>query len=411
MHILSDNATEITIILILGLIFLGIVTYFLLRVLYKHKKRILFYHKYNKFLKKSENRLNYSLKNKKVLIRENSKLNNTDISKNIANFELVNLNCVDLLHARKKNKKKRAQDLEFDLKSLQDLPKLIDVRLFEDLRDKRLLQDLIRYFFSKKIPPIVDWMIVSCFGKANYYKLKNKVIYAYNGTLLIIDIDKDKLIKPVLYKYEDLDVKLDVVKDNKLMIICNFLIKYNDEVLVEKRIGHLKISKTKIEELNNIIMLLDSYQLYSNCASISDANKKHEHIRKMNESTLTKIEGMSGRKFLSWAQLAFKSLYKTEVEILSDDEFGMYLLIQPSDNVKLTVVSVKRHQDKIVSAYIKKLKELQEKNNAEEAWIITNNEFTRVSVSLANNLGVKLIDNRGLRHLVNKYNTNYYQSF
>ena len=193
--------------------------------------------------------------------------------------------------------------------------------------------------------------------------------------------------------------------------MCDFVIKYNDEIIISKRVRHLKLFRRKVEEVNNLMMLLDSYQLYSDCASIGDANKKHDHIKKVNDSTLKKIEIMNARKFISWVQLVFKSLYKTEVELKSDDKFGAYLLMQASRHTSLTVIGVKRNAGKISTTYINNLIELQKKTKALEIWIITNNEFSKDSLSLANSLHIRLINNNELKHIINKYNTNYYKGF
>ncbi|MCH5180139.1 MAG: restriction endonuclease [Erysipelotrichales bacterium] len=402
---------EIIIPIVLGVLLLLILSFFLIKAIHKHKLRTLFYHKYNKFLTKSEQKLNVNIKSKKIVIRENNRINNNDILKNISNFGIINSNCNDLIATLNKNKQKRKKDLRFDLNALQELPKLIDVRLFEDLREPKLLQDLIDYFFKKRVRPTIDWILTSCFGAKNYYKYKNSVLYAYNGALVLIKINKNKLIEPAVYSYADLSVSIDVKVDDRIMLMCDFIIKYNDEIIISKRVRHLKLFRSKVEEINNLVMLLDSYQLYNDCASISDANKKHDHIKKMNEATLKKIETMNARKFISWVQLAFKSLYKTEVELKSDDKFGAYLLMQASRHTSLTIIGVKRNAGKISTTYINNLIELQKKTKALEIWIITNNEFSKDSLSLANSLHIRLINNNELKHIINRYNTNYYKGF
>ena len=411
LNIFLGKPEEILILAILLVIVLFILIYLLIRCIHKHKLRNLFYHKYNKFLTKSERKLDINIKSKKIIIRENNRINNNDILKNISNFAIINSNCNDLIATLSKNKKKRKKDLAFDLNALQELPKLIDVRLFEDLRNPKLLQDLISYFFKKRRKPTIDWMVASCFGTKNYYKYVNTIIYAYNGALVIMKINKNKLIEPKVYSYSDLSVAIEVKVNDRIMLMCDFVIKMNNEVIICKRVRCLKLLKSKIEEIKNLMMLLDSYQLYSDCASISDANKKHEHIKKMNEATLKKIESMNGRKFISWVQLALKSLYKTEVEIKSDDQFGAYLLIQPSRHIGLTVVGVKRHSGKISATYINNIKQLQEKNGADDVWIMTNNEFSKGALPLANSLNIKIINDNELEHIINRYNANYYQGF
>ncbi|MCH5172472.1 MAG: restriction endonuclease [Erysipelotrichales bacterium] len=411
LKILLGTTEETIIVSVLAAIVLLVLIYFLVKCIHRHKLRNLFYHKYNKFLSKSERKLDINIKSKKIVIRENNRINNNDILKNINNFSIVNSNCNDLIATLGKNKQKRKKDLAFDLNALQELPKLIDVRLLEDLREPKLLQDLIVFLYKKRKKPTIDWMITSCFGNKNYFKSKNSIIYAYNGALVILKINKNKLIEPKVYNYNDLSVSIDIKVDDRIMLMCDFIFASNGEVVLNKRVRRLKIFRNKVEEISNIMMLLDSYQLYSDCASINDANKKHAHIKKMNDATLKKIEFMTGRKFISWVQLAFKSLYKTEVELKSDNQFGAYLLMQPSRSTGLTVIGVKKQIGKISTTYVNNMKQLQEKNKADEVWIITNNEFSKSSLALANNLNIRVINNNELKHIVNKYNTNYYQGF
>ena len=167
----------------------------------------------------------------------------------------------------------------------------------------------------------------------------------------------------------------------------------------------------KINELEKLLLLVDSYDLYKNCASINDANKKQEHISKVTENTLNRIETMSGRRFISWVQTALHSLYKEDIELKSDEQLGLYLLMASRDKDKSTIICVKRRQDKISSSLIRKLKDVQSRENCKEAWIITNNKYTHVSINLAKELNVKLIDNNELSKIVQKFNTNYYQGF
>ena len=131
----------------------------------------------------------------------------------------------------------------------------------------------------------------------------------------------------------------------------------------------------------------------------------------MTENTLNRIETMSGRRFISWIQNALHSLYKEDIELKSDEQLGLYLLMAAGDNDKSTVICVKRCQDKISSSLIRKLKDVQSRENCKEAWIITNNKYTHVSINLAKELNVKLIDNNELSKIVQKFNTNYYKGF
>ncbi len=400
---------EILVLVSLIVLILLIVSILAIKGLHKHRLHNLYYHKYNKFLTKTERKLDINLKNKKISIREINHINNNDVLKNIENFSLINSNCNDLIASLNKNKQKQKKNLLFDLNALQELPKLIDVRLLEDLREPKLLKDLIVFLLKKRRKPTIDWIITCCFGTNNYFKHKKTLFFVYNGALVVINETTNKLIEPRVYFYADLTIETKTIVDDRILLMCDFIFKYQNQVILTKRIRRLKIMKNKLEEVNNLLMLLDSYQLYKDCASINDANKKHAHIKKMNEATLRKINTMNGRKFTSWVQLAFKSLYKTEIEIKSDDKIGTFLYMETEG--KTVLVFIKRSLGKITPAYVNKFLIAKQKHKADEVWIITNSEFARPSLSLISEIKVKLINNNDLKYIINRYNTNYYKNF
>lgn len=374
----------------------------------KHITHALYYHHYNKTLMKYEKKLNISLKSKRIHINTPNRISYNDINRNIETFETINENCVDLINTHNKNSKKRTKDITFDLEALQPLNNLIDVRGYNDVYEEKLIKDILKHTFIKKKLPTIDKILIKAFGDDNYFTYKNYVIFVLNDRLIRLEIDKNKLIKPRIYHFDDITIDMEHIKKTRLFDYFHIAICYDDEILFAKNIRCLLKNNTIYK---NIINLSDSLDMYQNCLNIIDALNKHKHIEKVNENTLSKIETMSGRKFISWIQYAFKSIYKTEVELKSDENYGNYLVMNPSEKHGSVVIIVRRHQDKISSSSIKVLKELQTKEGADEAWLITNNDYTRVSISLAESLNVKLLDKSDLEHIVNRYNTNYYQGF
>lgn len=405
---LNDLETKDIVVLIIAcVIFLILFVFFIIRLLRKKKKRFLYYHYYNNFLVRNEKKLNLPLQNKKIVFHIPNRVNYSDLLKNIESLEIINENCIDLINAQSKNTKKRQKDIVFDLKALQRLPVLVDTRGYEDIHNEKLLKDIFMSIMVKK-SPIIDHIILKCFGNKNYFVFKNKLFYIYNDQLLTVTINKNRLITPMLINYDKLNVEMNYEVKYRFFHKYRFEVFYNDELLFSKIIH---CHKKRSNYYKNISTLIDSLELFHDCPNVADALKKHQHIEKMNENTMIKIESMSGRKFVSWTQLALKSIYKTDVELKSDDAYGLYLLMKPSRKNKLIIIGVKRHQEKISSSVIKNLKLIQEKEKADEAWLITNNEFTRVSVSLASSTNVKLIGKSELECIVNKYNTNFYQNF
>lgn len=401
----------VMVLIVFSAVLIMIAIYFIIKLVRKHKSHNLFYHRYNLYLRTNSQRLKLLIDQKFITFKEINKPNNIDIEKNIDKLKLINLNCEDLIAAMNKPKDKRERDLLFDLNSLQDLPSLSNIFKLDDLREPMLLKDLIGYIFNYKDNKTINWIITKCFGPDGYYKHKNKVIYTYNGRLLVLEELPNKLLEPTPYNYNDLVVILNEIKVNKLYSKYSFALKHDNDVIIQKNIVVFRVFKKKINELEKLLLLVDSYDLYKNCASINDANKKQEHISKVTENTLNRIETMSGRRFISWIQTALHSLYKENIELKSDEQLGLYLLMASRDKDKSTIICVKRRQDKISSSLIRKLKDVQSRENCKEAWIITNNKYTHVSINLAKELNVKLIDNNELSKIVQKFNTNYYQGF
>lgn len=402
------NSLEISLLVVLVIIILVLVIILIARIFIKHKKHSLYYHKYNAFLNKSETIYNMSLKDKKFSIHENNKLLYSDLIKNVNNFYIVNSNCLDLINANRKNHKKRQKDMLFDLEALQNLPKLAKLKYFEDPHDPKLLKDIFIRLFKIKKCPIVDEYIVSCFGRKQYFKVGRDIVYLYNNCLIFLKATKNHLIEPKLYMYEDLDIQFELEKQRSLVSIFKLVVRYEDNILFTETFDYLK---PELKNIHVIINLIDSLAIYQNCATIKDAVQKHQHIEKVNINTMNKIETMQGRKFLTWVQSALKSLYKVEVEFKSDSNLGSYLIMSKSKKHGTVAICCKRQQEKVAPSQIKRLKDIQIKENTDEAWIITNNEFTHNAIVLADSLNIKLISNEQLKHIINKYNSNYYQSF
>lgn len=407
MFLYDFETKDIVVLVIACVIVLTLFVFFIIRMLRKNKKRFLYYHHYNNFLNRNEKKLNLPLQNKKIVFHIPNRVNYGDLLKNIDSLEIINENCIDLINAKSKNTKKRQKDKVFDLKALQRLPVLVDTRGYEDIHNEKLLKDIFTSIMVKRLP-IIDNIILKCFGNKNYFVFKNKVFYIYNDQLLVVTINKNRLIVPVLINYDKLHVEMSYEIKYRFFHKFKFDVFYEAELLFSKIIH---CHKGRVNYYKSISTLIDSLELFHDCPNVADALKKHQHIEKMNENTMLKIESMSGRKFVSWAQLALKSIYKTDVELKSDDAYGLYLLMKQAKKHGNVIIGVKRHQEKISSSVIKNLKLIQEKEKADEAWLITNNEFTRVSVSLASSTNVKLIGKTELESLVNKYNTNFYQNF
>lgn len=126
--------------------------------------------------------------------------------------------------------------------------------------------------------------------------------------------------------------------------------------------------------------------------------KKRARLNDIRRSGITDIDKMDGRQFEHYLGLLFKSHgYKSDVTQASGD-FGADLILRKSG--KTIVVQAKRYKSNIGIKAVQEVQAAVAHYRADEAWVVTNRDFTAPAVALAKSNGVKLIGRQSLMSMV-----------
>jgi restriction system protein len=123
---------------------------------------------------------------------------------------------------------------------------------------------------------------------------------------------------------------------------------------------------------------------------------------KLKKSGIRDIDKMDGIQFEHYLKLLFSSKgYKVEVTRASGD-YGADLVLR-KDNKKI-VVQAKRHTKNVGVSAIQEVVGSKAHYKADEAWVITNSDFTEAAVNLAQSNGVRLINREQLIEMILQMN-------
>ena len=133
-------------------------------------------------------------------------------------------------------------------------------------------------------------------------------------------------------------------------------------------------------------------------SSIGEIRNQKEYEEKLSLSNIDEIDKMQGYEFEIFLKTLFAKLgYTAEVTKKSGD-FGADVLLY-KDNLTI-VVQAKRYDKHVGVKAVQEIYSSMSYYCANEAWVVTNNYFTRQAKELANNNGVRLIDREELVNLI-----------
>lgn len=394
MNLVNQEPLSLIITLAITIIIIATISFFLLYK--KHKLHYTKYHKYNKQLICYEKKHNLNLINKKIRFKKRNPLYLSHIKENVDNINEINakINKLD-------KKMYRTPDL------LESISPLSLIENFVDPQESLLLNDIISLFKPRHYHHFFDEFILKAFGNKNFLYFKNRYIFYYNQFIIDVPII-NKIAYPNIIKGERLSVKVSKQKEGKKY--CEYILQvlHHQKVIIKLK---KKVKITDNVQFEKLMNLVEYYDVFYKCPSLKEATTKSEHLRKMNEQTLERIQSMSGKKFINWVKDAFKSLYGQEPILKQAQNGSYYLLLSEVNGSSNIVVQVKRHSENITSTYIKELKAIQVSEMGDEAWIISASSFTKQAKNLAQETNVKIIENEDLMNIIRKYNHNYYRSF
>ncbi|MCM3791080.1 restriction endonuclease [Domibacillus indicus] len=119
---------------------------------------------------------------------------------------------------------------------------------------------------------------------------------------------------------------------------------------------------------------------------------------KMVQSGIKEIDVMNGREFENYLGALFEAMgYEVEVTPASGD-YGADLLMEKDET--FIVVQAKRYSKAVGISSIQEVFSAKMYYQADEAWVVTNNTFSKNAFELAKRSGVKLIARRELIELI-----------
>lgn len=126
--------------------------------------------------------------------------------------------------------------------------------------------------------------------------------------------------------------------------------------------------------------------------------KEHEYIEKLKQSNIEDIDKMNGGDFEKYTAILLKELgYSASATKLSGD-FGVDVIAEKDG--KEVIIQTKRYSKKVSISAVQEIAAAKEYYNVPDAWLITNNYFTKAAYELAIANDITLIDRDKLMNLI-----------
>lgn len=128
--------------------------------------------------------------------------------------------------------------------------------------------------------------------------------------------------------------------------------------------------------------------------SIKDAAKR----KKINQSGILEVDRMTGIQFEQFLMIRYSTMGYKVKETPKTGDFGADLLLN-KDSKKI-VVQAKCYSKSVGIKAVQEAFSAKEHYKANEAWVITNNYYTKAAKKLADSTNVKLINRDELIHIL-----------
>lgn len=126
-----------------------------------------------------------------------------------------------------------------------------------------------------------------------------------------------------------------------------------------------------------------------------------KYNRLMHQSNIRDIDRMNGFEFEEYLKVLFKKLgYRPEVTRKSGD-FGSDVVLKGKNKV---VIQAKRYNSKVGLKAVQEVYAAQAYYKSDEAWVLTNNYYTKQAKELAESCNVKLLDRTDLMKFIVEIN-------
>ncbi|OAH60828.1 hypothetical protein AWH49_15375 [Domibacillus aminovorans] len=139
-----------------------------------------------------------------------------------------------------------------------------------------------------------------------------------------------------------------------------------------------------------VSIIISAFALYAYLRSIAYRLKS----KRVLQSSMREIDRMSGVDFENYLSVLFEEMgYEVELTPASGD-YGADLLLKKDSNY--IAVQAKRYSKTVGVASVQQVFSAKTYYSANEAWVVTNNIFTKNACDLAKKSGVKLVDREHL---------------
>ncbi|MEC2297152.1 restriction endonuclease [Bacillus subtilis] len=153
--------------------------------------------------------------------------------------------------------------------------------------------------------------------------------------------------------------------------------------------------------INIIILIICMLMVFRFAKYIFEKTKKRRAMDKLASSGMKYIDKMDGHMFEVFLMALFQKLgYKSKVTQKSRD-FGADIILEGKNRI---VIQAKRYgfKNKVGLSAVQEIYAAQAYYKAQEAWVITNSQFTSGAWKLAKTCNVKLLSRQELQDLINR---------
>ncbi|EMR04972.1 EcoKMrr [Bhargavaea cecembensis DSE10] len=120
--------------------------------------------------------------------------------------------------------------------------------------------------------------------------------------------------------------------------------------------------------------------------------------RKLNASGIRQVDEMNGKEFEQFLKLRYEARGYQVRRTPYQNDFGADLVMQRDG--RRIVVQAKRWKQNVGIKAVQEVVAARSHYKAQDAWVVTNSQFTKAAKELASSNGVRLVDRAQLIHIL-----------
>jgi restriction system protein len=148
-----------------------------------------------------------------------------------------------------------------------------------------------------------------------------------------------------------------------------------------------------------VLVIIGIFIMWSRKSEKREREERIQEYERILQSGIEEIDGMEGVEFEEYLQALFlKMNFGVEMTSITGD-YGADLILT-SDNEERIAVQAKRYSQPVGVNAIQEVNAAKAYYDCNEAWVVTNNRFTKSARELAEKTNVALIDRKELINLI-----------